>query len=570
MRAFFLATLALAASCDFGLAEVQTIDNSCGTDADCVQGSCTGGICIDDSGASVAVAIEVLQSPAALQRNAPASWAFAPEPFSGALARDLPLPTTREVRGLVRWDGEPVPASVRFVRRMEDDVAPLNAPPVEVDTLREAADGEGLGPYDFSAILVAGATYDVTVMPTTDIVAAANQAAAPAIRSLPPLYFELEVTDESTSEPQRFDVAFPSTLVLPCNSDLDRGCTLSGQVLSVQDALQIAEPGLQVRAIDALAGRVVSSIAETDELGRFSIRLNEQSSRYLIRVTSTPGRESFPAVSVDPEVAFPDELAPKRIFIPRLDPVQYTGRVRDRLLRAVPGAVVRLSSTGIFGGAELGLEGSFTASGTTDSEGVFGMELLPGLYSVTVTPPEDADNEWAVFTTESLVGGQIAGIEVIVPTQVGLRGAILTPSDEAAAGVPVLVGARPRDNVAAAHRSQETVSDVLGVFEMSIDAGRYDVQVKVPSATGFGWVIEPDLVTTGPGTAVGRTYPLEPPIAVAGSIRSSTDEPVSDALVRAYIFLESDEGLRALLVAETVSGPDGSYRLLMAPRFAAK
>lgn len=563
MRVVPLAVLAVVAGCDFGLAALQTIDNSCRANADCERGVCAGGICVDDSGAAVTVAIQVLRSPTANLGNAPASWAYAPESFSGSMTRDLPLPPTREVRGLVRWNGEPVPATVRFVRRVEPEVAPLTAAPVEVDTLREAADGDGSTPYDFSAILVSGTTYDVTIMPTTDMVMEANQASAPAIRSLPPLYFELRVTGESATEPQRFDVAFPSTLSLSCNEDLDTGCTLSAEVLSVQDEVVIPEPGLQVRAIDRETGRVVSSVAETDELGRFSIRLNDQASPYLIRVTSTAGRESFPAVSVDPK-----GQAPERILIPRLDAVQLSGRVSDQAQRAVPAATVRFVSTGIFGGAELGLEGSFSASGTTDSEGAFGAELLPGFYSITVTPPDDAENDWGVFTTESLVVEDIMETQVVVPSQVALRGSILTFRDEAAAGVPVLAGARPTAEREAAHRSQETVSNSLGLFEMSVDAGRYDVYVKVPSETGFAWVVEPDLATSGPGTEVGRTYPLEPPIAVAGSIRTSTEVPVLDALVRAYLILPSEAGPRAIQVAETLAGPDGGYRLLIAPRFA--
>ncbi len=565
---FLLAALALVAACNFGLGEVPTIDNSCASAKDCERGVCNGEICVDESQATVTVAIEVLRGPTSMQRNAPVSWAYAPVSFSGSTSLDLALPSTREVQGSVRWEGEPVPATLRFVRRMEPDVAPLSAAPVEVDTLREPAAGDGSTPYDFSAVLVAGAIYDVSVLPTTDVVTAANQLAAPAIRSLPPLYFELEVTGESATEPLRFDVAFPPTLVLPCNEEFDKGCTLSAEVLSVQDeGVAVAESGLQVRAIDSVTGRVASSIAETDEAGRFSIRLNDQTDRYLIRVTSTAGRESFPAVSVDPDVAFADELAPKRIFIPRLDAVQFTGRVRDQAQRVVPGATVRFASTGIFG-EQLGLEGSFTGSDTTDAEGVFGAELLPGFYSITVTPPEDTENDWGVFTTESLVGEEITATEVIIPSQVELRGLVSTYRGEAAAGVPVLAGARPAGERVVSHRSQETVSNGAGVFEMSVDAGRYDVQVKVPSETGFAWVVEPDLAVTRPGTEVARTYPLQPPIAITGSIRTSTTVPILDAVVRAYLLVDGETGPRAIQVAETAGGPDGSYRLLIPPRLA--
>jgi hypothetical protein len=260
-----------------------------------------------------------------------------------------------------------------------------------------------------------------------------------------------------------------------------------------------------------------------------------------------------------------DDPEPKRILIPRLDAVQFTGRVRDIEEKAVPGATVRFSSTGIFGGGQLGLQGAFSGSATTDAEGVFGTELLPGFYSITVTPPEDAENDWGVFSEEFVVGEEDPQV-LTLPSQVDLSGLISTFRDESAAGVTVLARGRPAVGSEPAPRSQETVSDELGGFAMSVDAGRYDVQVKVPSETGYAWAVEPDMdVTEG----VGRTYRLAPPISVVGTIRTSTTVPVPDALVRAYVLSETEAGPRSIQVAETTTAADGSYNLLIAPRFAA-
>ena len=120
--------LLLIAGCSFeSVGAVETVDNSCGGDADCAEGVCDGNICIDDSDASVEVTIEVL--PGSLEANPtiPASWAFGSERFSGSNARDLQLPATREVRGKVRWEGQRVPAMLRFVRRMPDSVGPCRS-----------------------------------------------------------------------------------------------------------------------------------------------------------------------------------------------------------------------------------------------------------------------------------------------------------------------------------------------------------------------------------------------------------------------------------------------------------
>ena len=563
MRSRLALALVVLVGCSFDSPEVQTIDNSCANDGSCPAGSCDGNICIDDSGASVDVAIEVLRSATDMQRVTPASWAFATESASGSSARDLVLPATREVRGVVRWGDLSIPASLRFVRRMAGPVASLAPVVVEVDTLREAVGEDGQGAYDFTTVLVAGEIYDVVVLPSSDIVVTPTEATEPAIRSLPPMYLELMVGDGDSAEPFRFDVGFPVDISKDCSADIDAGCTLKAEILSIDGEVELAESALQVRAIDRQTGRVVSSIGETDELGRFAIRIGEGVSDYLIRVTSGVGRDPFPAVSVDPDVAFANDPIKKRIYIPRLSPVQFTGSVRDTNDSAVPGATVRFLSTGIFGENQLGLEGSFSGSATTNEEGIFGAQLLPGYYAITVTPPADAENSWGILSAEALVGEEVSAAEaLIVPSQFELRGWVTTFRDEIASGVTILARARPEP--VAMQRSQEAVSTDLGGFEMSVDAGLYDLHVKAPSETGFAWLVEPEIVMSGD---LERAYRLDPPIPLRGVVRSNNGEIVPDALIRAYVLTRTEgAATRSLQIAETVSGEDGSYRLLIAPR----
>ncbi len=563
-KSLWLLALVTAVGCDFGADQASPLlDNSCAGDAACEQGVCDGQICIDDSGASVEVAIEVLRGSSDTEGVTPASWAFGAEPASGSSTRDLVLPATREVVGTVRWDGVRIPAMLRFVRRMDSSVEPLPPVAVEVDTVRDASAGaEG---DDFSTVLVAGATYQVTVLPSSDTVMAPMEDTAPAIRSLPPLYLDLEVGDDGP-EPLRFDVMFPPGLADACGENVDIGCSLEATVLSFDGEVEIPEAGLQVRAIEKTSARVVSSIAETDENGLFTIRVSDSAADYLIRVTSSAGRDPFPAVSVDPDVAFANDPDEKRIYIPRLSPVQFTGRVRDGEDRPVPGATVRFLSTGIFGGDQLGLEGSFGGSATTDAEGRFGVELLSGYYSIAVTPPEDADNAWGVLVAESLVGEEFTGGDtLIVPSQIGLRGWVTTFRDESAPGVTILARARMSEDLGA--RSQETVSNDIGAFAMSVDVGLYDMHLKTSPDSGFAWLVEPELAMSPEEGDSVRGYRLDPPIPVQGVIRASDGDVVPNALIRAYV-LKTVEGSagRSIQVAETESGEDGSYRLLIAPR----
>ncbi len=570
---FFLAMLGLV-GCDFSSPETQTIVNSCASASDCSAGTCGDGICIDDSRASLEVAVEVLRGSSDPERVIPASWAFAAESVSSGTVRDLDLPATREVRGLVRWADARVPATLSFVPRMQPGVASIAPVEVDVETFRDEASADGEQVHDFSVLLVAGESYDLVVTPSNDLVLNPTDGAAPAIRSLPPLYLEVQVESGATTEPMRFDIAFPTNLSTACNALQNTSCTFDGQVLSVDADLEMEEPeaGLQVRAIDETSGRVVSSIAETDELGHFEIRIGETTSSYLIRITSSVGRDPFPSVSVNPTLAFPNNPLQNRIYIPRLDPIQFTGRVRDRDETPVSNATVRFLSTGIFAGTALGLDGSFSASATTDGEGRFGVPLLPGFYAITVTPPDDGKSSWGVLTAEALVGEDVTTTEaLIVPEQIGFRGWVATFLDEPAAGVTILARARPSAEAGLVNRSQETVTNELGAFAMTLDTGLYDVHVKVSAETGFAWFVEPELLLSADDGERTRGYLLEPPIPLQGLVRTSDGASVANAVVRAHILRYGEDGTtRSIQVAETVSGEDGTYRLLIAPRLGAE
>ena len=77
MRPWHLLALVGLVGCSFDSATVATIDNSCAGDGSCSQGVCDENICIDDSGAAVTLAIEVVPGATDARVDTPTSWAFA-------------------------------------------------------------------------------------------------------------------------------------------------------------------------------------------------------------------------------------------------------------------------------------------------------------------------------------------------------------------------------------------------------------------------------------------------------------------------------------------------------------
>jgi hypothetical protein len=447
---------------------------------------------------------------------------------------------------------------------MPSSVEPLQPIPLEVDTTRVTTASNDQLAFDYSARLVPGETYDLVVLPTNDAVESPSSETSPAIRSLPPLYQELTVDSAPNDEPLRYDIEFPEAIAFTCDSVASSGCSIQAQVFTFDGETDVPEGGLQVRAVDVETGLVVSSVAETTDSGRFAIRLGPDVSSYFIRVTSSVGGAPFPSVSVDPEVVFAEDNPSKVIRIPRVDPVQYTGVVRDAEGAAVAGATVRLFSTGIFDGSQLGLVGSFSGSATTNEDGTFGVELLPGFYSLQITPPEDVETAWGVLATEVAVAEELVGVEpFVVPNKVGLVGGVATLDGEPAPGLSVLARARQGKDGDGMNRSQEVASDADGVFVMQMDRGAYDLRIATPAGSGYPWLVQPALVME---ENIVRTYELVPPVPIEGIVRSSRGEPASGVQLRAYVFAGEEAERRLLQVAEATTDEEGAYRLFIAPR----
>ena len=566
MRVLVIGLLLAFVGCDFDSSPmVETVENRCSGEGSCAEGVCSGDICIDSAGSSIEVTVEILKDGQNETSSIPSSWAFAPERFTGPSVRDWTLPTTREVRGTVRWDGARVPAKLRFVRRMPSSVDPLPPVPVEVDTTRVTSAADEQLSFDFSARLVAGETYDLIVLPTEDAVVSPQRTEAPAIRSLPPLYLEVTV-DAASIDPLRYDIEFPDAISFVCDSVESTGCSLQGQVLTFDGEVDVPAAGLQVRAVDVETGLVVSSVAQTTNSGRFAIRLGPDVTDYYIRITPSVGGLPFPAVSVVPAIVFSEINPAKVIRIPRLESVQYKGIVRDEAGGAVAGANLRFVSTGVFDDSELGLLGSFSGSASTNEDGTFGVALLPGVYSLQVIPPEEVETAWGVLATEVTVVEQMDDAEAfVVPEKVELIGGVTTFDGMPAPGLNVLARARQSEDSGGMNRSQEVATDSEGDFLMQMDRGLYELRITTAHESGYGWIVQPELVIE---ESVVRSYALAPPVPVEGSVLSADGEPVPGARLRAYAFAGEGDERRLLQVAETLTDEEGRYRLLVAPRLA--
>lgn len=452
----------------------------------------------------------------------------------GAAEWDITAPAQTRVLGRVTFMDVPVPAGIAFRRLSPVAGRPLD--PLRTTTVAEPGDGPDGAPFDYSVYLERGATYDAEIQPNDDTLALPDEASsAPARTLLPPL--TLRFTVPSTGPDRaRANLEYPASLAQRCTASLRSACRLSGVVRSA--AVSGPNPtvsGLTVRAIDAVSGAVVSSTDRTVD-GRFTVRIAPTSARYLLEVSGVADDVATPTVTFDPALFFPGDQDPV-LLVPAVSEVRRTVAVRTTDGTPAPAANVRFSGTDV-GSSPLNLYGTFVAAGVTSSDasrlGELELPLLPGAYSVRVVPGQPV--RAAVLETALTVGSgdDTAGEPIVLtlPVRSRLVGTVRDPNGRAivAANVDALarrVGAQP------SARSSHSTTDPTGRFSLDLDGGRYDLVIKPPDNTGYGWLVVAG-VEIGTGVERSASYSVAAPVVVRGTLRDQAGVPLAGAVVRAY------------------------------------
>lgn len=557
MMRWLLLLSVFAMSCDFGSTSLAGLDNSCGESADCVEGICDDGICVQASVAPFSATIEVTRAADDEAGSAPTSWAFTEQTIDGSTTRDLQLPRTVLVSGAVRWQESRVPARLTFNRRGEEAVlvAPLA---VQTATLpNETRGGDESPVVDYVVRLVDGVNYELTVEPSSDMLQQ-----APAFTVLPPLRFPIVPILGDNLGVAFQDIAYDDDLSVACTEEKSTGCKLVGSIaFSSATAEDSPQGGLVVRAVEQTSGRVVSSTSTTDDAGEFQIRVSPSADVYGLRINSGAEGSLFPVITVPPE-ALGSPAEPVELVFGQPEPVDFSARVVGTDGLSVPTASVQLTTDAAIGSSSVG---RFSLTTTTDEEGRFASTLLPGLYRVLITPTQDDRRPLGVLFDELSILEDAQDQDFVLPEPVSFSGSVTSVDGSPASGITIQ--ARPRTATGsnlATSRSRDVVSDRDGTFQTDIDRGVFDLAVKPGPESGFAWVLEPNVEFQESQT---RDWRLGPPVSIRGTITDGQGAPAAGVTVRLYVAVEADDdGQRPLVAAQTVTDDSGAYRLLVTPR----
>ncbi|HUT77552.1 MAG TPA: hypothetical protein VM285_07690, partial [Polyangia bacterium] len=464
MKAAPILAALLVGCVDLDLDRVWVYDgpvNSCDDDGDCPQGTCRQdlGLCVA-APPPAETTYWVRVTPDGTGNTPPQAWPVALD-SDGEFAAPIAVRRPVVVQGATLAGDSALHANVVFVDR--GNRLPGRAAPRAVYRSTEKV---------FSLELLPS-SYDIVVLPE------GSQAAV-----FPPHYLDGVLLDETGRlvHPDSPEEGLDLILEEP-------GLQVTGRILQGGHPVN----GLTVRAMDAAGFRAISTTGVTAcvdqggeaECGRFSFGLARGVAAFALLV-SRPGEDHHPEILVggfeaDPEAEGEtlDLGTDERLQLPALGvPLRYVARVElpvestagQTFVDPAPGCFVRFLGEDIGGGRVERWVTTNESGHIEESEGVLGVSLYPGDYTVTVIPAEALGGDlgdYSPFVTTSPISitgsGEIAGQVFPLSWRPLLKGAVLAAGEQ----VPqATLGAEPLPGSAAVPRPNSTGTGFDGLFSL--------------------------------------------------------------------------------------------------------
>lgn len=243
--------------------------------------------------------------------------------------------------------------------------------------------------------------------------------------------------------------------------------------------------------------------------------------------------------------------------------------------------------------ASTGIIAQFQAAATSDEQGRFTVELVPGTYRVTAVPKDGTTyalqtSNWTVAPTPSEQSGRL----IAIPASTSLAGVVTSQNQNqplanaTILAVPSSLGKRPAfldkllgQAAATGVRSQMGMADAEGMFDLPLDPGVYDVTVRPPEDSGYPWAVRPltKIVETSQpltGIQVGNPVAYSGKVTVPGASSDSPRAAMPGTLLRFFALFDENNQLAepdvpavsAVEIGQTRADSTGRYRLLLPDR----
>jgi hypothetical protein len=559
---------ALLAGCSFEGDTAADAPNTCNLPTDCPADlSCQAGICVmqaPDAPLNVTLEVTPKRMPDGSQ---PFPILYGPFSLQGG-RRNFPLAVPTQIIGSIHNGPELISAQLTFV--------PIKAPPSLAKPIQARSSLLNLI-NTFSVQLLSDKEYRVTVQPT-DV-------------DVPPYSTVFTATPD-----QRLDIDY---------GDL----TPSTQNYWIKN-LPTLPPGLKLmlkaRAKDS--NQIISNTADLGE-GRVTLKfLQETPPPYQLEIVveksfgalqlmagagcddSTP---LVPTFTID-DSALKRETSTKSpgaydltVELPKLPTaIPYAGTIElCEASKGVENLLVSLRSSALaFSNMPQGITASYSVSTSATRKNSmqqdFCTRLIPGEYVVLATPPANVTCEIFAQKRQILAATeeQPDVLSLRVPSKLNGKIVDINMAPMANATIDAIALGIDTTNMLADddptvpiyNRSRQTSSDANGSFGLYVDVGVYDLIVKPPMQSGFGWQIRPGLNVGGARREDFSTrVELAAPALVEGSLRyadNNNQRSLGGADVHAYTVADENmPNARGVEIGHTQADEQGNVMLLISP-----
>lgn len=520
------------------------VTNHCTADLDCATGAhcdATMSMCVQEPTLPYDLWLEV--APPNDATGTVAATDLGPYvTFSGS----IPLVVAHQVtaRGTVRRDNAPTVPVTAQITFTPMTTSPLGAHAVSTRTTTG-------GDTDFTISLPSRGMYDVLVEPLGDF-----RATVPPFRST----FVVGATD--------------TALRIPLPTDEAHVTQIEGDLVDPSGAALV---DYEVLALDRASGALISSVATTTNdaaaPGHFIIAIAVTNTPFDLVIRPSAARQArglVPTYHVRPEGLLPDAHNHVRVLIPATVPaISWEGTVEypeSRGMRPVAGAVVQLHSDDVID-ATTGVVGSLDLTLTTDADGVYRGTVLPGNYTVTITPSSDEElgvlrEQRDLHPTSGIIGHVFR-----LPLRTVLTGTVQSPDGDLvrdahvrATPLGIALMGLTDPNVARLARPATALAGPMGDFRLELDVGVYDLIVEPPDGSGFAWTVVLDYGIGGTTATLADVMQIDAPVVVESDLTWLDGGALSGAEVRAFAI--TPDG-RAVMVGRATSDAHGHARMLV-------